>query len=58
MRRDIPFRQVLASIGQSQLMQAYDNPFGEQGTLTVQAPLTRRDLAAWAAAIVGARACC
>ncbi len=44
MRRDIPFRQVLASIGQSQLMQAYDNPLAEQGPLTVQALLTRRDL--------------
>src|ERR687895_799118 len=26
-RRDIPFRQVLASVGQGQLMQAYDNLF-------------------------------
>lgn len=42
--RDIPFRQVLASIGQSQLMNAYDRLFGAYGILTAQTLLTRRDL--------------
>ena len=44
-RRDIPFRQVLASIGQSQLMQAYDGLLAAHGVVTAQALLTRRDLA-------------
>ena len=43
--RGIPFRQVLASIGQSQLMQAYDSLLAERGIVTAQALLTRRDLA-------------
>jgi glutamate 5-kinase len=42
--RDIPFRQVLAALGQSQLMQAYDHLFGSHGILTAQTLLTRRDL--------------
>ena len=42
--RDIPFRQVLASIGQGQLMQVYDRLFGERGIVTAQTLLTRRDL--------------
>lgn len=43
-RRDIPFRQVLAAVGQSQLMQAYDSLFAEHGIAAAQALLTRRDL--------------
>ncbi len=43
--RAIPFRQLLASIGQSRLMQAYDSLFSRHGLLTAQALLTRRDLA-------------
>jgi glutamate 5-kinase len=43
MRRDIPFRQVLASVGQGQLMQAYDRLFGEHDIAVAQALLTRRE---------------
>ncbi len=43
-RRDIPFRQVLAAIGQSQLMLIYDRLFAAQGIVTAQTLLTRRDL--------------
>lgn len=43
-RRDIPFRQVLAAVGQSQVMQAYDRLFGAHGIVVAQALLTRRDL--------------
>jgi glutamate 5-kinase len=42
--RDIPFRQVLAAVGQSPLMQAYDHLFARQGIVTAQTLLTRRDL--------------
>ena len=42
--RAIPFRQVLASIGQSQLMQAYDRLFAAHDIVAAQALLTRRDL--------------
>ena len=44
-RRDIPFRQVLASVGQSQLMHIYDRLFGQHGLLVAQTLVTRRDLA-------------
>ncbi|OGO50580.1 MAG: glutamate 5-kinase, partial [Chloroflexi bacterium RBG_16_68_14] len=44
-RKDIPFRQVLASVGQSQLMQTYDRLFAEHGLVVAQTLLTRRDLA-------------
>lgn len=44
-RRDIPFRQVLAAVGQSQLMQAYDKLFAQHGINVAQTLLTRRDLA-------------
>jgi glutamate 5-kinase len=44
-RRDIPFRQVLAAVGQGQLMQAYDGLFAKHGLVVAQALLTRRDLA-------------
>ena len=43
-RRDIPFRQVLAAVGQGQLMQAYDKLFAQHGINVAQALLTRRDL--------------
>jgi glutamate 5-kinase len=43
-RRDIPFRQVLAAVGQSQLMQAYDGLFSTHGIAVAQTLLTRRDL--------------
>lgn len=43
--RDIPFRQVLAAVGQSQLMNAYDRLFAQHGIVTAQTLLTRRDLA-------------
>ncbi|HLF79201.1 MAG TPA: glutamate 5-kinase [Dehalococcoidia bacterium] len=43
-RRDIPFRQVLAAVGQSQLMQAYDQLFSAHGIAVAQTLLTRRDL--------------
>jgi len=43
-RRDIPFRQVLASVGQAYLMQTYDRLFGAHGRVVGQTLLTRRDL--------------
>jgi len=44
-RKDIPFRQVLASVGQSHLMQSYDQLFARQDVVIAQTLLTRRDLA-------------
>jgi glutamate 5-kinase len=44
-RKDIPFRQVLAAVGQSDLMQAYQELFAEHGVTIAQTLLTRRDLA-------------
>ncbi len=43
-RRDIPFRQVLAAVGQGQLMQAYDKLFAQHGINVAQTLLTRHDL--------------
>ena len=43
-RRDMPFRQVLASVGQSHLMQSYDQLFAWHDIVVAQALLTRRDL--------------
>jgi len=43
-RRDIPFRQVLASVGQAHLMQSYDRLFAPYGRVVGQTLLTRRDL--------------
>src|SRR5262245_53270873 len=43
--RDIPFRQVLASVGQGQLMYVYDRLFSQHELVTAQTLLTRRDLA-------------
>jgi len=42
--RGIPFRQVMASAGQSQLMNIYDQLFDEHGIKVAQALLTRNDL--------------
>jgi glutamate 5-kinase len=42
--RDLPFRQVLAAIGQGQLMNAYDGLFAKRDIVTAQTLLTRRDL--------------
>jgi glutamate 5-kinase len=43
-RRGIPYRQVLASIGQGQLMNIYDQLFSESGITVAQALLSRSDL--------------
>jgi len=44
-RKDITSRQVLASVGQSHLMQTYDRLFAEHDLVVGQTLLTRRDLA-------------
>ncbi len=43
-KRDIPYRQVLASVGQSRLMNIYDGLFSSHGLTVAQALLTRTDL--------------
>ena len=43
-RRDIPFKQVLASAGQSRLMNTYEELFAGHDLLVAQALLTRADL--------------
>ncbi len=43
-RRDIPFRQVLAAIGQGRLMGLYEQLFEEHGISVAQALLTWKDL--------------
>ena len=43
-RKDMPFRQVLAAVGQSHLMQTYDELFAAHGITVAQTLLTRRDL--------------
>jgi glutamate 5-kinase len=43
-RKDIPFKQVLASVGQSQLMNAYEQLFSRHNIVLAQALLTRSDL--------------
>ena len=43
-QKDIPFKQVLASVGQSRLMNTYDQLFGERKIVVSQALLTRSDL--------------
>ncbi|MFQ5933274.1 MAG: glutamate 5-kinase [Dehalococcoidia bacterium] len=40
----VPLRQVLASVGQSRLMQAYDRLFGEHDITVAQALVSRGDL--------------
>src|SRR3989337_2342333 len=44
-RKDMPFRQMLAAVGQSDLMQAYQELFGRHAITVAQTLLTRRDLA-------------
>ncbi len=44
-RRDIPFKQVLASVGQGRLMNVYDQLFARHNITVAQALLTRADLA-------------
>jgi glutamate 5-kinase len=44
-RKDIPFRQVLASVGQTYLMRAYEELFAWHDIVVAQTLLTRRDLA-------------
>ncbi|MBI4498344.1 MAG: glutamate 5-kinase [Chloroflexi bacterium] len=43
-RKDIPFKQVLAAVGQSRLMDAYDQLFSWHGIIVAQALLTKNDL--------------
>ncbi|UCB43383.1 MAG: glutamate 5-kinase [Dehalococcoidales bacterium] len=43
--RGIPFRQVMASVGQSLLMNIYEQLFGEHSIHVAQALLTKNDLA-------------
>jgi glutamate 5-kinase len=43
--RDIPFKQVLAAVGQTRLMQAWDQLFSLFGVTIAQTLLTRADLA-------------
>lgn len=43
-RRDMPFRQVLASVGQTRLMYSYDQLFAWHEIVVAQALLSRRDL--------------
>ena len=42
--KDLPLRQVLAAVGQSHLMHAYEDLFGEHHIPVAQALLSRRDL--------------
>ncbi|MBI1885231.1 MAG: glutamate 5-kinase [Chloroflexi bacterium] len=44
-RKGVPLRQVLAAVGQSDLMQAYQELFAGHGITAAQTLLTRRDLA-------------
>lgn len=43
-RKDIPFKQVLASVGQSQLMHIYEQLFNKHNITVAQALLTKSDL--------------
>jgi len=43
-RGNVPFRQVLAAVGQGRLMHVYDQLFGWYGIPVAQALLTRRDV--------------
>ena len=42
--KDIPFKQVMASVGQNQLMHIYDELFSQYGITIAQALLTKVDL--------------
>jgi glutamate 5-kinase len=43
-RKDIPFKQTLAAVGQGCLMHTYEQLFGKHGIVVAQALLTKRDL--------------
>jgi glutamate 5-kinase len=43
-QKDIPFKQVLASVGQSQLMNVYEQLFSKHSIIVAQALLTKSDL--------------
>lgn len=43
-QKDIPFKQVLASVGQSQLMHTYEQIFSKHNITVAQALLTKSDL--------------
>ncbi len=43
-RRDIPFRQVLAAVGQNHMMHTYETLFAEHGITIAQTLLTKTDL--------------
>ena len=43
--KDIPFKQVLAAVGQAKLMQAWDQLFAAEDVIVAQTLLTRADLA-------------
>jgi len=43
-RKDIPFRQILAAVGQGRLMHAYEQLFDKHGIVVAQALLTKREL--------------
>src|SRR5512137_2243793 len=43
-RKDIPFRQILAAVGQARLMNAYEQLFDRHGIVVAQALLTKREL--------------
>ena len=44
-RKDIPFKQVLAAVGQAKLMQTWDDLFTREDVVIAQTLLTRGDLA-------------
>jgi glutamate 5-kinase len=43
--KDIPFKQVLAAVGQAKLMKVWDDLFSREGLIVAQTLLTRGDLA-------------
>jgi glutamate 5-kinase len=43
-RKDIPFRQILAAVGQGRLMHTYEQLFENHGIIVAQALLTKREL--------------
>ncbi|MBI4197982.1 MAG: glutamate 5-kinase [Chloroflexi bacterium] len=43
-RRDVPFRQMLAAVGQGRLMHLYQELFARHGIVVAQALLTRADI--------------
>jgi len=43
-RKDIPFRQVMAAVGQGRLMHIYEEVFAEHGIVVAQALLTKADM--------------